>query len=468
MAPRRLAEWTLGLLLLVLCSGRVGADEGLPQAPAGESIIVALAEHPQARIAVGGTPRAGYAAAYGAGQASLGTQALADALAAEYQLQAQGAWTIAPLKLHCLLFRLAPAADAAELLARLARDPRVQLAQPLNEFETLGESAAPVAAIAQGAVQMPLQVPMQAPLQVPVQSPQSEAYNDPYVGLQRGFAAMGVAQAQRWSRGEGVRVALIDTGVDAAHPDLLGRIASQRDFVDPAAHPAPANGQAERHGTQMAGVIAADANNGLGIVGVAPQVQLLTYRACWELAAAGGAARCNSFTLAQALGAAIAAGVDVINLSLGGPPDPLLRRLAEHAISRGIVIVGAVPPGGSQSGFPVDVPGVLAVYSSDEAGVLAVAGPGGFIAAPGRDILTLAPGGSYDFASGSSLAAAQITGAVALLRSLSPRLSAQQARDWLSAGTGQPVSSSCEAIRQLRSQARCTPASLVKVTAASH
>ena len=162
----------------------------------------------------------------------------------------------------------------------------------------------------------------------------------------------------------------------------------------------------------------------------------------------GGAARCSSFTLARALGAAIAAGADVINLSLAGPPDPLLARLTEYAIGRGIVVVGALPPAGARSGFPGDVAGVLAVRSSDDG-----APPGSGLAAPGRDILTLAPGGRYDYATGSSLAAAQISGAVALLRALSPGLDAAQAREDL--GARGAVASVCQAVRRLRAQARC-------------
>lgn len=406
---KRLPPLLLAGLICCFCGVAVGDP-----APAPATIIVALADQRPALPAVGGLPRAGYGrgAAYATG---LGAEATADALARDFGLKRQDAWTIAPLKLFCLLFQLPAGADQAAVLSALAADPRVQLAQPLNSFETLAEPA-PVA-----------------------------TYNDPYLGLQRGFEAMDVAEAQRFTRGESVRVALIDTGLDAAHPDLQGRIASQRDFVGPA-HPDSAAG--ERHGTQMAGVLAAVANNRVGIVGVAPLAQLLAYRACWEIANPPGAARCDSFTLARALGAAIAADPDVINLSLGGPADPLLARLADYAIRRGIIVVGAVPPDArQQGGFPVGVKGVLAVSSSDEATTVTV------LAAPGRDILTLLPGGGYDFASGSSLAAAQISGAVALLRALSPKLTGEQAQRWLAGAAG--TANVCAAVRQLQTAASC-------------
>ena len=383
----------------------VGGDDRL--------IVVAVVDAPDPLPSAGATPRADYrhATGYGGGARAA---ALAAAVARDHRLQQQSVWTIDPLHLRCMLYRIAPDADRAAVLAALADDARVRLAQPLNRFDTLG-------------------------------SP----YNDPYVDLQRGFVTIDAAGAQRWSRGEGVRVALIDSGVDAAHPDLAGQIASQRDFVT-AGRPAPGG---ELHGTEMAGVIAARANNAIGIVGVAPRVRLLAYRACWAVDATGGGSRCDSFTLAQALGAAIAADADVINLSLGGPADPLLERLARYAIDRGTIVVGALPASGRREGFPAGVAGVLAVGSADGAAAQPQA-----LAAPGRDILTLTPGGHYDYASGSSLAAAHVTGAVALLRALDPGLRAPMAQDWLersSKRSGDGSMDACAALRQLRPAAEC-------------
>src|SRR5207244_2238890 len=97
---------------------------------------------------------------------------------------------------------------------RLTKDPRVRLAQPLNKFKTF-----------------------------------TAFYNDPYIGLQRGFAAIRAPEAQLRSRGYGVRVAIIDTGVDTAHPDLGGRVRVRQNFVD------EDGGQftRDRHGTEVAG-----------------------------------------------------------------------------------------------------------------------------------------------------------------------------------------------------------------------
>jgi len=366
---------------------------------AAQMIVVAVANKPDPQPAAGATPR-GYDALpnYAGGDRAVATAAN---LSSEYHLREVSAWVIAPLRLRCMVFALPAAADRAAVLEQLKRDRRVRIAQPLQEFETFGAGAV---------VADPADVP--AP---PAAAAGDAAYNDPYLGLQHNFSTIAAAGAQRATRGDGVRIALIDAGVDAAHPDLDGRIAVQRNFVG-----ATSENVAERHGTEVAGVIAAVANNKLGIVGIAPAAHLLAYRACWALPAQPASARCNSYTLALALGAALASDAHIINLSLGGPADPLLEELLAHALAQGTIVVGAVPPDRRLDGFPVGVPGVIAVASAEDVPADNSPAAAGVLRAPGRDILTLEPGGHYDYASGSSLATAHVTGALALLLALKP------------------------------------------------
>ena len=122
----------------------------------------------------------------------------------EYGLREVNAWPIQALNLHCAVLEIPPDADRAALLAVLSKDKRIKLTQPLQTFAT-----------------------------------RTAAYNDPYVELQRGFQQMDVAGAHALSRGEGVKVAIIDTGADILHPDLRGSIAAAANFVDYQRCPVP-------------------------------------------------------------------------------------------------------------------------------------------------------------------------------------------------------------------------------------
>jgi hypothetical protein len=327
----------------------------------------------------GSTPK-GYDAGGGYRVSPAARRAVA-ALAAEHGLRTVVEWPIRALDVHCVVFEVGPGQSRAAVLAMLDRDPRVESAQPMHEFITR--------AAAHG--------------------------GDPYRGLQSALGAMGVEAAHRWSRGRGVRVGVIDTGLGDGHPDLAGRVVDTRDFVGEGR----ADTHAESHALAVAGLIAASADNGEGIVGIAPEASIVAMRACWQ-ADPGREATCNSFTLALALAAAIDLRTRVINLSLTGPRDPLLERLLDRAIHGGAVVVGAVPEDATASAsFPTALAGVIAVQAAEVAGADGAAQ----VLAPGRELLTLAPGGRYDFESGSSLAAAQVSGVVALLLAREPRLS---------------------------------------------
>jgi subtilisin family serine protease len=346
-------------------------------------IVVAVANEPPGIAARAGSTPGPYAGP--AGYAITGTaRSQAAALAADYSLRTVAAWPIARLHLYCVVFEATAAENLAELLARLAKDARVKLAQPLEQFQT-----------------------------------SSAAYNDPYLSLQRGFETIDAVEAHQWSRGAGVRVAVIDTGVDLGHPDLRGRIAVARNFVDTDM----VRFSRDRHGTEMAGIIAAQANNHIGIVGVAPDVRLIVVKACWETDVNSDQARCNSFTLAKALAAAEDLHADVVNLSLVGPPDPLLTLLIEHASHAGIIFVGAVGPDGGTARFPVRTTGVIPVAMAGDPGNAAPDA----LRAPGSDILTLTSQGHYTFVSGTSVAVAHVTGVVALLRARDHELTALRA-----------------------------------------
>ncbi len=418
--PARARGILLMLLAIVLANPTLAATQPAAGAPGTQRmIIVAIADKIDPTPQAGSSPR-GYSSLPNY-SGSDRTRAESARLARDYALREVSAWTIDVLRLRCMLLEIPAGADRARLLERLQDDRRVRLAQTLQEFETLSgptDDAANRSAVT------------------------VTGYNDPYVSLQSGFSAIDAALAQRWTEGADVEIALIDTGVDATHPDLAGRIRTQRDFVADAAE-AP---MLDRHGTEVAGVIAAVANNGVGIVGVAPGTHVLSYRACWPVEPNASAARCNSYTLALALGAAISARAQVINLSLGGPHDLLLEQLLAYALAQGAIVVGAVPPDARTHGFPLDVPGVIAVRTESDA-----ASDRPALVAPGREILTLEPGGHYDYVSGSSLAAAHVTGTIALLLQLRPRLDARALFALLSGSArgAHGLIDACSAVRTL-------------------
>jgi hypothetical protein len=349
-------------------------------------IVLAVANPIEPPAMHAGSSLLGYAAPahYGAGSHAAATL---DALQQHYGWSEVAGWPIKALKLYCIVLRPAPGSSREAMLQALGKDVRVALAEPLHDYATYAD-----------------------------QPPRAQHYNDPYAQLQRGFVETDAALAHGVSQGRGVQVAVVDTGADLAHPELEGRIRVTQNLVDDDAR---AFGS-DRHGTEVAGIIAATGNNRQGIVGIAPDAEISVYKACWYAGPEARGARCNSFTLAKALAAILDTDARIVNLSLGGPADPLLGQLLGQLLEQGRIVVAAMPPGGSLGGFPDNKPGVLVVRVT--AGTPA---PPGVLGAPGHDILSTEPGGGYDFSSGSSMAAAHVSGIVALLLALDPRLTAQ-------------------------------------------
>lgn len=350
----------------------------------------------------------------------------ADEIAARHGLKLVTDWPMPALGIHCFVMEV-PADDSpARVVEQLSRDARVESVQSMNLFHVLG-------------------------------------HNDPLYALQPSAGLWHLAEVHRVTTGKGIVVAEVDTGVEAEHPDLAGRVTLARNFVDGSSY------AAEAHGTAVAGIIAARADDGLGIAGVAPHATLMALRACWEISTSSAPALCSSFTLAKALQFALDHDAQVINLSLGGPRDRLLERLMDAALTRGITIVSAVDSRQRDGGFPAYHPGVLAV-AGDTGGDV----PGNVLLAPGRDIPTTLPGGRWSFVTGSSFAAAHVTGMVALLRELNPRIQAPQVRAALSpsavaAGAARPeMIDACKAIAQTAGSCPCACAVTHEASALQH
>jgi len=302
----------------------------------------------------------------------------AKAVAAEYRLQQVDHWPIRSLSVYCFVYRVSDGEDREHVIDQLRADARVESAQALNVFETGAKPPSP--------------------------------YDDTYADLQHGLATLDLTQAHRHSRGQGVRIAVIDSNVDTDHEDLKGRIRRVEDFASDEATPD------RHHGTAVTSVIAASANNAKGIVGVAPEARVELYVACWS-DAASDVAVCDSFTLAKALDTLLERPPDILNLSLVGPADALLQRLLLKALESNVIVIAARPADRDPSRqFPANMDEVIAVGSSTSTD----GGSDVPILAPGEQILVAVPDNDYDFRSGSSLAAAHVSGVVALLLAISP------------------------------------------------
>ena len=307
---------------------------------------------------------------------------LAFDLAKRHHLEMIAQWPVTELGLSCVVYEVQDQVQLEQAIAELQNDREVVSVQKMNGFKVLG---------AEQSANIPT------------------GHRDPYLSLQNGFQSLGVGGLHAITTGRGVRIALIDSGVDEEHPDLQGQIKFSQNFA-----PEPPNHNlADVHGTAVAGVLSARSDNGIGIAGIAPDAEIFALRACWPEQQGALAARCNSFTLALALNQAIRLESHIINLSLSGPKDPLLQLLIEKALSKGVIIIAAVPGKDQAGGFPANVPGVIAVGRGNEAVMPQ-------IIAPGQDILTTVPPQAYDFMTGSSFATPHVSGITALLLQLHP------------------------------------------------
>lgn len=339
-----------------------------------------------------------YAGSYASDPGRSGRRKIAQDLARKHGLELVDDWPMPLLGVDCYVFALPTQADPERVSALLGADDLVEWAQPVTEFRMLG-----------------------AP-------PPS---GDPLYAVQPVVAAWRLTELHRAATGRRTTVAVVDSGVDSNHPDLAGQVTVNENFISGYAN------MAENHGTAVAGIIAARAGNGVGIRGVAPDSRLLALRACRERS--DSSAQCDSFSLAKAINFAIQRAPNVINLSLTGPSDRLLQRLLDTAMARGIRVVGAYDPAVADGGFPASWPGVLAV--SDGVGRRA-------LAAPGSDIPVPLPGGRYGVLTGSSYAAAHVSGLLALLGELRHGATVEARSDT-------PLDA-CEAVGKLSASCLCS------------
>jgi subtilisin family serine protease len=311
-------------------------------------------------------PAGDYGGGYDDRMASGAREHLARHIARQYGLQLVDNWPMPMIGVDCFVMLVPEGRSTTSAAEQLSRDSDVAWAQPMELFSARA------------------------------------SHNDPLYAAEPAAAQWHLADLHRIATGRGIKVAVIDSGIEVRHPDLAGQVLISRNFV------AGRSAAVEQHGTGVAGIIAAKADNGIGIAGVAPGARLLGLRACWQ---APNGTVCDTLSLAKAIYFAVGQRSDVINLSLSGPQDRLLAELLKTALKRGTAVVTAFDQKLADGGFPASMPGVIAVSDTPLA-----PSRGEVYTAPGQDVPTTMPGGRWFLVNGSSFAAAHVSGLVALMR----------------------------------------------------
>lgn len=283
--------------------------------------------------------------------------------------------------------QLRPGQDARALAERLARHPHIEWVEPDRRL------------------------------------PLMRSTNDPYLGSQWHLPQIGVPAAWDRTLGAGITIGIVDTGVDAAHPDLAPRLLAGWNFVDANVDTSDRNG----HGTAVAGSAAAAGDNGLGVAGVAGQAAILPLR----VAGADGMASVSA--IADAITWAAERGARVVNVSYQAGGFSAVQSAAAYLRSRGgLVTVSAGNSGDVDGSAPTDT--LLVVGATDAGDALAGFSTRGAyvtLAAPGVGVWTTNAGGGYAAWSGTSFSAPVAAGAIGLMMAARPDLPADRIQSHL-------------------------------------
>lgn len=313
-----------------------------------------------------------------------------DALAQRQGLTVLERSSVALLGVRLVRMQIADGRSPATVLQSLALEPEVEAAQPNHIYRRQQSSSRAV------------------------------------IAPQYAISKLAADGAGIRASGRGVVIAVVDTGIDASHPDLRRAAVEAHDVLG------ASNATAEpAHATAIAGIIAAD-----GITrGIARDARLLSLRAFASFGPRNVARplRSTSMVVLKAIDAAVAAGARVLNLSFAGPSDALLERLLAAADARLVVAIAAAGNGGAHArpAYPAAYASVIAVTATDASDRLYEAATRGAyveIAAPGVEVLAASADHGHELVSGTSFATAYVSGLAALLLEAAPDLATTHVR----------------------------------------
>lgn len=275
--------------------------------------------------------------------------------------------------------------------------------------------------------------------------PATPAHADAIRDQQWALDALHTDRAWQTTKGKGITVAVLDTGVDGSHPDLAGQVLPGKDLIGFGAERGDRSWAL--HGTAMAGIIAGRGHGpgrDDGVLGVAPEAKILPGRVILESndPSRAKARESRGTALSEGIRWATDHGADVINLSLGDDsksahPEPTEDAAVQYALSKGVPVVASAGNSGDKGdrvSYPAAYPGVIAVAAVDKYGTHAAFSTSRWyatVSAPGVDIVVANPDRHYYIEWGTSAASAFVSGAVALVRSAHPDLSPAQIKKLL-------------------------------------
>jgi subtilisin family serine protease len=311
-------------------------------------------------------------------------------------------------------WRIPDRRSVASVVRALETDTRIASAQPNYRYALQQEAGSKVEPVA-------LSPDKPDGAMTTLQSFEIKAKIDP---LQYAVLKLRLYEAHAVAKGDNILVAVIDSGIDATHPELADAVAESFDTVRSPFKP-------HDHGTGIAGLITGRDR----LMGASPGAKILAVRA---FDPAGNTAEATTFSILKGIDWSAAKGARVINMSFAGPADPAIARSLAAASKKGIVLIAAAGNAGPKSPplYPAADANVIAVTATDSADKLFQGSNRGrhiAVAAPGVDVLVAVPGGGYQVSTGTSFSAAQVSGTVALMLQHKGKLTPEQVRTMLTA-----------------------------------